>query len=579
MTQSIPQSSAAILLPRPKISASDLRKIYQSNLLARSLPCYSRFANRPSSATSRYLNSLNDFRHLKLRASEQNLIDYENDEGSHQMIVISNQTGKQTNQIILKSSFSDQSLTTNINADSKKFNCSLQYSNEPIAQNYIPSQCEQVANNKINSSNLRRRKLPAIPIRNTQSLYIPNTQNDSNFLTLQSSPSRFAKSYSTGSNGSYTKCDNSIGRNMMENTQQESSNELSFHNQDNKPYNEYPSNTQFDFDSDSQFNSNTQYNNFNAINSYISNQFEPTIPLNNQYNANNFNSNTQHTQFNQNDHFQRERSYSRDGLKLDLKINKPAESLHLNPIDTIGSIIDSVRSQMMISKDLSTMSLEERRSSLKMELEGKVFSQPKVASPIAKNENKLLKEKRSIFQKCRSRSSQESKSSLESKSSDGEEVVDEVFVESKKSTIKKERNSSFNGKEKSKSKKNLRSSSFEGSHKNKPLTSSSVYINENPEYHSYSPKLTKSSKIASSNAIAKLNTKPSRGSLKKTSSTSSTKKSSSDYGRSTRGGGGVDGIHRDSFKKNDRINDRETASDREQKDRSTDLHSEDRIGK
>lgn len=393
MSESIPQSSAAISIPKSKLLASDLRRIYRSSSLVNSLPCYSRFANRPSSMTTKYLNSLNDIRQLRSRSSEPNLIEYQHGGNSHQTIVISNQSGNKSNQIILKSSFSDQNLTANINADPKNFNCSFQYSDEPKTQNYTTNQCRNVnfvenefpqimENNSVISSssssvkNVRRRKLPAIPIRNTQSLYIPNSEHTKNFYELSpASPSRFNKSFSADASGNNYKSYQSLNYNYQND----------FNSNFNEP-SQSDNNPQFNFDSDTQYGSNMNFNSNNEFNS---------VQDNFNYNQNNnlfippFNENIYRKNSNQTEpiyedvYAKRERSYSRENLKLDLKVCAPALSDVIKKDETIGSIIDNVRSQMLTNENLT---LEERRSSLKMELEGKVFSPPKVSSPIvAKN--------------------------------------------------------------------------------------------------------------------------------------------------------------------------------------------------
>jgi hypothetical protein len=207
------------------------------------------------------------------------------------------------------------------------------------------------------------------------------------------------------------------------------------------------------------------------------------------------------------------------------------------------------------------------------------------------NENQLKEMKKNVFQKCRSRSSQGTSDEMPS---NDEEVFDDVF-DSKPSTMTRATvSTSTSGNCNKKRSKKPRSSSLESANKknsfkkisNSSARNSSVSINDNPEYFEYN-KATNSSNIASSSAIAKLRTKPSRGSLKKTpnSSTSSMNKnndkSSSEY--RTRN---PDGGHRDSFKKNDRTNERVSDPNRDLvKDghlnrslSNTDTNLEDRIG-
>lgn len=592
MTESIPQSSA---IPIPiKPTALELRKIFSNNSLVGSLPCYSRFANRPTSTTSRYLNSLNDLRQLRSRSSEPNLIEYERDnKNTQQTIVISSQSGSKSNQIILKSSFSDQNLTTNINTDKRNFNCSLQYSDEPLGYESDFKKNEEIQfrdNNSIMSSNnsgssgCRRRKLPQIPIRNTQSLYIPNVEETP--YTVNQSPSKFGKSYSVDSNEHDAMSQSyNFTYDQSNYSDQLSANNWVSNNLFHNPYEirNPPDSNEFGI----------QNENLNFIGNY-------QCSYDNQYNLNQFNDNNYMIPNNQLNPLipkedVKERRYSRENLKLDLKINKPAIKS-----DTIGSIIDNVRSQMLFKSDLP-LNNEERRSSLKLELEGKVFSPPKISDAKIISENKVEQPSKNLFQKCRSRSSENSRSEKEESNEDDEEVVDDVF-ENKKSkavtSLSRERNASFSGKDKPKQTRGRRSSSLEGvvalrsrsksrNDSNKSSRNSSVSINENPQYFEYnpSPKLTKSGKIVSSAAIAKLRTTPSRGSLKKPSpknstSTKSSPKKRSDYDRTSRV---KEGGHRDSFKKNDRTNQHDIVSDREQKDlnrslSNADTNLEDRIG-
>lgn len=200
-------------------------------------------------------------------------------------------------------------------------------------------------------------------------------------------------------------------------------------------------------------------------------------------------------------------------------------------------------------------------------------------------------DKRNVFAKCKSRSSATSNDSIEAKSGD-DEIVDEVFDSpSGKGETQPPRGKSTAVKHNP----NRRSSSLEAlpsKNRNKSSESksriSSVSIVDKPKYieHSSPSDATKSGKIASSHAIAKLHTKLSRGSLKKPSTTPSNSDYDRDRGRSRH----LEGGHRESFKKNERTNERGSdqdrdASDRELKDGSlnrslsnTDTNLEDRIG-
>lgn len=287
----------------------------------------------------------------------------------------------------------------------------------------------------------------------------------------------------------------------------------------------------------------------------------------------------------------RDRIYSRDDLKLDLKDKKftrrtlpnpSKQSKHVQREESVGSLIAEVKSKLLITqKDSLTV---------KEQLEGKVVS-PRMSidaikckyvneaaigfdknSKITSNENY---KPQNAFVKCRSRSSATSNDVSVIKSDD--DLADEVFdknpttnPQSEKKSAKTYQNRLSISLDDSSHKK--RNKSFENRSRN-----NSVKIKNKPDYNS----ATNSRKLASSNAIAK----PSRGSLKK-----SKKSSSSDYDRDRGRSRHMEGGHRESFKKNERTNDRHSdqdrdASDRELKDGSlnrslsnTDTNLEDRIG-
>lgn len=594
---------------------------------------------------------LNDIRHqLRSRSSEPNLLS-RYDYGyralgsvNNQTIVISNHNGNKTNQIILKSSFSDQNLTTNINADSKNFNCSVQYSDDPLIlplevkppQLYADARENSIISSSSSSSRGLRRRLP-LPPRNTQSLYIPTFETipsiESDFGSFCTSPlsPRFSKSLSADASSDQDVINEDICslKESYLKSEDETASSL------RRSYSLIADDQIIDVEYDSDTGWMTKNVRKNPLKK-VEKSKELERP-------------------------QRERSYSRENLKLDLKMaNKPTtptivhksnpkenknndvddkeiakdekhEDDHTKLDDSIGSIINNVRSQLLLSQSDAVNDddvfdvQEERRSSLKVELEGKVVT-PKIAKTSGstkyvcekaigfENENpfsvedKKSDEQPNVFQKCRSRSSQGTTDSngddVDNDGDDDDDAVDEVF----ETPFNRDKNASFHGK----SRKNIssfrRSSSLENIPKksivrnsstgSKSTRNSSVSINENPEYFEYSipSKTTKSCKIASSNAIAKLRTKPTRGSLKKSTSSIKSKKpsttlsrhnSSSDYDRRMRN---TDGGHRESFKKHDRTNGRNSeqdrdASDREQKDgnlnrslSNTDTNIEDRIG-
>jgi len=643
LTESIPQASAAISIPK---IPETLKSIFHSSpLVSSSVPNTYRFNKKFSSydlpipstltsaSSSHALNReprhlVNDIRHqLRSRLSEPNLLS-KYDYGckgavNNQTIVISNQTG---NKIILKSSFSDQNLTANINAGNKMFNCSVQYSDDPIILPLDPLPLiynEEKANSIISSSSsssrgFRRRRLPNIPLpaRNTQSLYlptfetIPSIESDAGSYEISPISSRFGKSLSADET-------NEDMCNLSESYLKSEDESASLRRSYSLIAEEQIIDVEYDSDT-GWVTKNVRKNPLKKIEK-VKDTKKP----------------------------QRERSYSRENLKLDLKLaNKPKsptiihnaddngkkrdksitnsgndemKNIESNDnddvVDTIGSIINNVRSQLLLSQsdacNEETFDVqEERRSSLKIELEGKVVS-PKINDSTSgstkyvcekaigfENENPFsdAKKNTNVFQKCLSRSSQGSTDAKSDEDNDEEdETVDDVF---EKRSFSRDKNASFHAKDRKTVPSHRRSSSLEGIPKKSSVrncstgSKSSVSINDNPEYFEYSipSKITKSSKIASSNAIAKLNTKPKRGSLKKSTSSPKPKKSprnSSDYDRRTRN---LEGGHRESFKKNDRTNERNSEQDRDASDRelkdgnlnrslsNTDTNIEDRIG-
>lgn len=229
----------------------------------------------------------------------------------------------------------------------------------------------------------------------------------------------------------------------------------------------------------------------------------------------------------------------------------------------------------------------------KLKLEGRVVSPKMVDDLIKPNDlpdktdrvdeakpSKAESSSKNAFERC-SRGSVESKEEIH-KSDDGE-LADDVFD----SALAKSRDAPLTDKKKNKKHNaSRRSSSLEVRPKAKSKKksvgsrSSSVSIKDEPEIID-DERLSNSSHNASSHAIAK----PTRGSLKKSSTPRS-----SDYDRDRGRSRHMDSAHRESFKKNARTNERgmsdqeRDASDRELKDSlnrslsNTDTHLEDRIG-
>lgn len=341
------------------------------------------------------------------------------------------------------------------------------------------------------------------------------------------------------------------------------------------------------------------------------------------------------------------------------KLKKASDKMINDPVtgsgDSIGSIIDEVRTELMqkprkfcflsdesptgIHRSISTENLA-TTTDRKKKIEGQVVgtsergrksggkqqyvcekaigferTQSNEEAP-GKIEKSVSPNK--VFTKCRSRSSIDSHENVENVAKEpkrkeketaddsGDDVFDTPFIRG--------RNSSFHGKSKSKTlpkdfNPNRRSSSLEAlpstrktnsrkSSDSKSTRNSSVSINETPEYFEYpkgSSSKSCSAKNSNSDGIALLHTKPTRGSLKKSSTASATKSpakktsstkistksstkkpaaakkpsSNSDYevrdrGRSRRGGGGDP--DRESLRKGDRATDRNAeleSSDRE----------------
>lgn len=287
----------------------------------------------------------------------------------------------------------------------------------------------------------------------------------------------------------------------------------------------------------------------------------------------------------------RERLFSRESLKLELKRNDRAKSSawrarrhsrSLTREDHVESISDT-DSKPLPAKPKQELS----NKALKQQLEGQVVS-PKMNDDLIKQPNsradvvhpsKADDSQKKVFDRCL-KSSVPSNEGLHK--SGGEELTDDVFDKSQ--------NASFHGKNKIEMHNaDRRSSSLEALSTVKPKKSksrgSSVSIDDQPKYCDDEP-LTNCSKNASSHAIAQPSINPARGSLKKTPSTNS---KSSDYDRDRGRSRHMDSGHRESFKKNARTNERGSDQDRDASDRelkdplnrslsNTDTHLEDRIG-
>lgn len=248
---------------------------------------------------------------------------------------------------------------------------------------------------------------------------------------------------------------------------------------------------------------------------------------------------------------QRSRTYSRDSLKLDLKMEKYQKralpSVEKKTKASMSSIVDGFKSKISISPEQSA-------TSLKAQLTPDNTNEPKI-SEVSANERSTRK---NAFVKCRSRSSEHSQESSGNKS-DNDEMEDDVFETNSKTK-------KAPAKPKTKVHRSKAPGILEAA---KILVESKTSTNVTP---------TKSSKNASSNAIAN----SPYGSLKKSSDMTN-----SDYDRDRGRSRHMESGHRESFKKNARTNEQDRdASDREQKDGSlnrslsnTDTNLEDRIGK
>lgn len=244
----------------------------------------------------------------------------------------------------------------------------------------------------------------------------------------------------------------------------------------------------------------------------------------------------------------RERKLSRESLKLDLKdferekaqqrvIDKEVKKSKCQN-DSMGSLVETVQSKITSSPHKSKDSDRGNISS-------------KHSAPAYQND---ALRRRNTFERCSLTSM--GSSPVENFNSNGKDDDDDVFETSKasNSAVTKHRNNSVESKSSVKIKNIL--DCFE------------------------TP--TKSNKSASTNAIAKPNSKPTRGSLKKISQQTSNSDYDRDRGRSRH----MEGGHRDSFKKNERTNEQNRdPSDRNPKDGSlnrslsnTDTNLEDRIG-
>ena len=280
-----------------------------------------------------------------------------------------------------------------------------------------------------------------------------------------------------------------------------------------------------------------------------------------------------------------ERNYSRDNLDLKYFSESPQkECKRYTTLESVASITDGFRSKIQLSPHALNPSESFVNSlSLKEQLEGKVVS------PKFSEKNSEEKSQQEVFERCRSSATSNDVKSLIH--DDDEGLVDDVFDnhEVPKKLDKKKPVNGGNEKLLKSVLSTLELSKKQNESKKKRNSSSvrsSVSFKEKPKSVNNKTS-TKSNKIASSNVIANPNTKPSRGSLKKSSNKPST---NSDYDRDRGRSRHVDSGHRESFKKNNRTNERGSdqdrdASDREHKDGSlnrslsnTDTNLEDRIG-
>lgn len=280
----------------------------------------------------------------------------------------------------------------------------------------------------------------------------------------------------------------------------------------------------------------------------------------------------------------RGRSYSREYLKLDLttvktrisasSFQEPYKSLKEETI--IEPLANSVKSMLVLTSEMPKDNSKEisKENIISKEKFDKKIEKAQINEMSQKNEKLKGKE----FVKCRS-SSNDIKSDGGSVSCD-DEMIDEVFD----SSLKIKSTKSNENKKLVVKPSDPITNCLEAMKPNTGIRSrnSSVRIKNNSDRKP----CTNSRKLASSNAIANLQTKPHHGSLKK----SSNEPSSSDYDRDRGRSRHIEGGHRDSFKKNDRTNDRGSDQDRDVSDRehkggslnrslsNTDTNLEDRIG-
>lgn len=292
----------------------------------------------------------------------------------------------------------------------------------------------------------------------------------------------------------------------------------------------------------------------------------------------------------------RERNYGRDYFTLDLK-DETCSSLLSSTNELYQKAVrrrktvDSEESFCTIVEGVKSALHMSPNQAFKDQLEGKVVA-PKFhesSGIVAIKEISNQKSKQNEFRKCQSRSSATSNEAVAAAVSSENDIIDDVFdspglkLKSKLPKASKKKPISPKVKPCRRS-SNLETSPTKTANKSVESKSrnSSVTINDCPEYLAGKTS-TKSSKIASSDAIAKLITKPSRGSLKKSPN-------NSDYDRDRGRSRHMDSGHRESFKKNDRTNERGSDQDRDLSDRelkdgsfnrslsNTDTNLEDRIG-
>jgi hypothetical protein len=283
-----------------------------------------------------------------------------------------------------------------------------------------------------------------------------------------------------------------------------------------------------------------------------------------------------------------ERRYSRESLSLNLKdengLTLKKLRRHSRPLkreETIADIVDDIKSKLNLSQNKSDHVSD--LMGLKSQLEGKVVP-PDMTDDSIKSKT-VRDQTKNIFERCQSKSliSNDSVDRME----EDDDIVDDVFDSSlNKTSIKKENIAKHSRPRKSNSQETSSIKKRNESVDLKSRNSSSISIQDKPKYFDRNSPIKSSNvdKNASSNAIAK----PSRGSLKK-SSTIPKNSTSSDYDRDRGRSRHMDSGHRESFKKNERTNERNSEQDRasdRDKDGSlnrslsnTDTNLEDRIGK